>query len=370
MDDIKKRFQNWLEDNKKIQLKTTDGRPSTIYGYTQRLDRLIKRLYNVEEQQKPHWEELIPDISAIVLILGKPSCWINMDEKFICIVGLFLLQQKSKNRQINKKCTQYIKETDKNYLLAYSRGITNEKEPAVNDFLAWVKDIFVSGKANTYLKWLWISDSEKRQLTIASKLFLEFLYEIAQKKGIEGEQLETFETVKLTFACLLDWKKSRENYSSIRIVEATGVTARNFYTPRQNGKSKKELSLPMSAQALGNDYTTLQRLIKNKKLTVRNITVQSSQDEKKKITKRVIQVTDLRRFLQRRHKKRTDGTSFETETIANPKNWVFMSEAKNITGYSEAQIRRFRKEGKIAVVKYKLIRFLYFKPDLERLKKI
>ena len=59
MSDLKQRFSNWLKE-KGCQEKTGKGRPSTVYEYIKRIDRLCDKLYNNHTSEE--WEILAANI--------------------------------------------------------------------------------------------------------------------------------------------------------------------------------------------------------------------------------------------------------------------------------------------------------------------
>lgn len=69
-DDIKTYFQSWLKE-KGCQEKTSKGRPSTIYEYIKRIDRLCDKLYN--NHTTDEWEILATNIDS-VLVSCSETC--------------------------------------------------------------------------------------------------------------------------------------------------------------------------------------------------------------------------------------------------------------------------------------------------------
>lgn len=70
MSDLKQRFSNWLKE-KGCQEKTGKGRPSTVYEYIKRIDRLCDKLYNNHTSEE--WEILAANIGS-VLVSYCESC--------------------------------------------------------------------------------------------------------------------------------------------------------------------------------------------------------------------------------------------------------------------------------------------------------
>ena len=69
-DDIRTQFQTWLK-GKGCQEKTSKGRPSTIYEYVKRIDRLCDKLYSSHTSDE--WEKLAQNIDS-VLVSYYESC--------------------------------------------------------------------------------------------------------------------------------------------------------------------------------------------------------------------------------------------------------------------------------------------------------
>ncbi len=70
MSDLKQRFSNWLKE-KGCQEKTGKGRPSTVYEYIKRIDRLCDKLYNNHTSEE--LEILAANIGS-VLVSYCESC--------------------------------------------------------------------------------------------------------------------------------------------------------------------------------------------------------------------------------------------------------------------------------------------------------
>lgn len=70
MSDLKQRFSNWLKE-KGCQEKTGKGRPSTVYEYIKRIDRLCDKLYNNHTSEE--WEILAANIGSVLVSYCK-SC--------------------------------------------------------------------------------------------------------------------------------------------------------------------------------------------------------------------------------------------------------------------------------------------------------
>lgn len=70
MSDLKQIFSNWLKDKGCLE-KTGKGRPSTVYEYIKRIDRLCDKLY--DNHTSKEWEILATNINS-VLVSHYESC--------------------------------------------------------------------------------------------------------------------------------------------------------------------------------------------------------------------------------------------------------------------------------------------------------
>lgn len=346
MVDIKEKFKDWCI-NKPDDLGEK-SKPSTVLEYINRLNRLSQRLY-----EDNHWENLINDIYTLKLLFMNNRNWQYIEEDDLYKVVTYLYQYKKKNRNFNDRYNHFFHNLRKQLDLPLS---TSSKRP---DFFLdilknteeyanlsdWIRHVFITDKSINYLSWLYINKAEKRRVYVALSMFSNFL---VQTNSVSKE---------LCFAlCQKElWEKRKDKFTGdLKIIEASGIESRNFYSIYEEGKVEKLLSIKDVAFAMGCAETNVYRLLEKKKLNF------------KPGTNKII-AENVRRFLRRRHTKRSVGQITDDDKTKDRKNWVKMKEAKKISDRSATYIRKKVKEGRVAYTRYGLRKFLYFKPDLMKI---
>ncbi len=346
MTDTKEIFRNWLihpKDNGDVSTSLTADR------YVGDINRLSKRLYGYID-----WNLLSNELYILKLLFMNSSNWILLDNEDVDLVINYLYRYKLKNRNFNDHYNHFFHSLRKQLNIPSSDAakhtdfffthLKNTNEYA--KLFDWVKHVFVTEKSIKYLSWLYINKIEKRNTYTALSKFSEYLINT--------------QTVNENFAYALSkqttWIKIKnKSNSNIQIEEASGTVGRNFYARYKEGKAEKVLSVQETALALGCGETTIRRLLKNKKINF-------------KANNNKIAVDNVRRFLKRRHTKRSHGSVTPIVSVQDKTNWVKMKEAEIISHRSATYILERAKKGYIAYTRYGLRKFLYFKPDLLKTK--
>lgn len=346
MTGIKENFQNWLTNSKE---KGKVFSLSTSFEYAKRLNRLCKKLY-----ENLDWEILYNDIYILRLLFMDSSKWTTIKQDDLDLIVSYLYKYKHKNRNFNDRYNQFFhffrKELNIPLSSAYSKQSfffnllhNTDEYKKLSD---WVRYVFVTEKSLKYLSWLYQNKEEKRKMAVALAQFCNFLVET---KAINQNMMFTLS--QQTIWC----KRKNKSNSYIQIEEANGLVGRNFYSRFIEGKAEKLMSVQEVAQALGCGNTTVRRLLNKKKLNF-------------KPSSNKIIAENVRRFLKRRHTKRSQGSFTNDDLIKDEANWVKMKAAEDISGYSATYIRKQAAQGRIAYTRYGLRKFLYFKPDLMKLR--
>lgn len=342
MTDIKTNFHTWLTQSKDNQSKTA---PLTANEYINRLNRLSKRLYDKEGLQY-----ISDNIYILRLLFMDSSNWVNIPSEDLDDVIVYLYNYKQKNRNFNDHYNQFFHSLRKhlNEPLSFSSKhpyfffdiLRNTEEyMKVSD---WVKHVFVTEKSLRYLSWLYINRTEKRKIATALLKFSIFL---------TTTRTASDNVIGLLSREILWSKRKNKKNDFVQIDEANGVEGRNFYSRYKEGKVEKLLSVQEVAQALGCADSMVRGLIEKGKLNF------------KPGTKKII-AENVRRFLRRRHTKRSIGSTTPDDLVKDKHNWVKMKEAEIISHRSATYIRTQVKKGRVAYTRYGLRKFLYFKPDL------
>lgn len=197
-------------------------------------------------------------------------------------------------------------------------------------------------KSLRYLSWLYINKAEKRKIATALLKFSIFLVKTRVVSQGTISLLNRFSIWKL-----------RKNIVStvVKIDEANGIEGRNFYSRYVEGKAEKLLSMKEAKYILGCSDEIFRNLLKNGKLHFKS-------------NSNMIDTENMRRFLRRKHIRRSVGTLSKVDEDKNPENWLQMKEAVALTGNTASYIRWQVKKGRVAYIRYSLKKFKYFKPDL------
>ena len=342
MTDIKTNFHTWLTQSKDNQSKTT---PLTANEYINRLNRLSKRLYDKEGLQY-----ISDNIYILRLLFMDSSNWVNIPSEDLDDVIVYLYNYKQKNRNFNDHYNQFFHSLRKhlNEPLSFSSKhpyfffdiLRNTEEyMKLSD---WVKHVFVTEKSLKYLSWLYINKTEKRKIAAALSKFSTFLVKTRVVSQGTISLLNRFSIWKL-----------RKNIVStvVKIYEANGIEGRNFYSRYVEGKAEKLLSMKEAKYILGCSDEIFRNLLKNGKLHFKS-------------NSNMIDTENMRRFLRRKHIRRSVGTLSKVDEDKNPENWLQMKEAVALTGNTASYIRWQVKKGRVAYIRYSLKKFKYFKPDL------
>ncbi|MBQ7632651.1 MAG: hypothetical protein IJS88_00875 [Alphaproteobacteria bacterium] len=342
MTDIKTNFHTWLTQSKDNQSKTT---PLTANEYINRLNRLSKRLYDKEGLQY-----ISDNIYILRLLFMDSSNWVNIPSEDLDDVIVYLYNYKQKNRNFNDHYNQFFHSLRKhlNEPLSFSSKhpyfffdiLRNTEEyMKLSD---WVKHVFVTEKSLKYLSWLYINKTEKRKIAAALSKFSTFLVKTRVVSQGTISLLNRFSIWKL-----------RKNIVStvVKIDEANGIEGRNFYSRYVEGKAEKLLSMKEAKYILGCSDEIFRNLLKNGKLHFKS-------------NSNMIDTENMRRFLRRKHIRRSVGTLSKVDEDKNPENWLQMKEAVALTGNTASYIRWQVKKGRVAYIRYSLKKFKYFKPDL------
>lgn len=346
MTDIKESFQNWLTNAKEKNKVFT---PSTVFEYAKRLNRLCKKLYD-----NLNWEILSYDVYVLKLLFMDSSKWIEIRQDDLDLIISYLYQYKHRNRNFNDRYNQFFRFFRKQLDIPLSSA---SKKPSFffnifhntdeyKQLSDWIRHVFVTEKSLKYLSWLYQNKEEKRKMAVALSQFSTFLVET---KAVNQNMM-----FALSQQIIWSKRKAKSN-SFIQVEEANGILGRNFYSRFKDGKVEKLMSVQEVAQALGCGNTTVRRLLNSKKLNF------------KPSTNKII-AENVRRFLKRRHTKRSQGSFTNDDLIKDEANWVKMKAAEDISGYSATYIRKQAAQGRIAYTRYGLRKFLYFKPDLMKLR--
>ena len=342
MTDIKTNFHTWLTQSKDNQSKTT---PLTANEYINRLNRLSKRLYDKEGLQY-----ISDNIYILRLLFMDSSNWVNIPSEDLDDVIVYLYNYKQKNRNFNDHYNQFFHSLRKhlNEPLSFSSKhpyfffdiLRNTEEyMKLSD---WVKHVFVTEKSLKYLSWLYINKTEKRKIAAALSKFSTFL--VKTRVVSQG-------TISLLNRFLI-WKLRKNIVSTVvKIDEANGIEGRNFYSRYVEGKAEKLLSMKEAKYILGCSDEIFRNLLKNGKLHFKS-------------NSNMIDTENMRRFLRRKHIRRSVGTLSKVDEDKNPENWLQMKEAVALTGNTASYIRWQVKKGRVAYIRYSLKKFKYFKPDL------
>lgn len=342
MTDIKTNFHTWLTQSKDNQSKTA---PLTANEYINRLNRLSKRLYDKEGLQY-----ISDNIYILRLLFMDSSNWVNIPSEDLDDVIVYLYNYKQKNRNFNDHYNQFFHSLRKhlNEPLSFSSKhpyfffdiLRNTEEyMKLSD---WVKHVFVTEKSLRYLSWLYINKAEKRKIATALLKFSIFLVKTRVVSQGTISLLNRFSIWKL-----------RKNIVStvVKIDEANGIEGRNFYSRYVEGKAEKLLSMKEAKYILGCSDEIFRNLLKNGKLHFKS-------------NSNMIDTENMRRFLRRKHIRRSVGTLSKVDEDKNPENWLQMKEAVALTGNTASYIRWQVKKGRVAYIRYSLKKFKYFKPDL------
>ncbi len=341
-DNIKVAFNEWLTQSKDNNIKTTSLTASEYIG---RLSRLSQRLYGKED-----FQSLQNNIYILHLLFMDSSHWINIETDDLDKVVAYLYYYKQKHRNFNDKYNQFFHSIRKEFnlplssvakrTLHYFETFRNTEEYVrLSD---WIKQVFITEKSLRYLSWLYINKTEKRKIATALSKFSIFLVNTrAINQGTIG-LLNRFSIWKL-----------RKNIVStvVKIDEANGIEGRNFYSRYVEGKAEKLLSMKEAKYILGCSDEIFRNLLKNGKLHFKS-------------NSNMIDTENMRRFLRRKHIRRSVGTLSKVDEDKNPENWLQMKEAVALTGNTASYIRWQVKKGRVAYIRYSLKKFKYFKPDL------
>ncbi len=341
-DNTKVTFNEWLTQSKDSKVKTTSLTASEYIG---RLTRLSQRLYGKDDLQS-----IQNNIYILRLLFMDSSNWMNIETNDLDKVVAYLYYYKQKNRNLNDHYNQFFHSLRKQLTLPLSFSsqhpdfffnILKNTEEYVR-LSDWIKQVFVTEKSLRYLSWLYINKTEKRKIATALLKFSIFL---------TTTRTASDNVIGLLSREILWSKRKNKKNDFVQIDEANGVEGRNFYSRYKEGKVEKLLSVQEVAQALGCADSMVRGLIEKGKLNF------------KPGTKKII-AENVRRFLRRRHTKRSIGSTTPDDLVKDKHNWVKMKEAEIISHRSATYIRTQVKKGRVAYTRYGLRKFLYFKPDL------
>lgn len=341
-DNTKVTFNEWLTQSKDSKVKTTSLTASEYIG---RLTRLSQRLYGKDDLQS-----IQNNIYILRLLFMDSSNWMNIETNDLDKVVAYLYYYKQKNRNLNDHYNQFFHSLRKQLTLPLSFSsqhpdfffnILKNTEEYVR-LSDWIKQVFVTEKSLHYLSWLYINKTEKRKIAAALSKFSTFLVKTrVVSQGTIG-LLNRFSIWKL-----------RKNIVStvVKIDEANGIEGRNFYSRYVEGKAEKLLSMKEAKYILGCSDEIFRNLLKKGKLHFKS-------------SSNMIDTENMRRFLRRKHIRRSVGTLSKVDEDKNPENWLQMKEAVALTGNTASYIRWQVKKGRVAYIRYSLKKFKYFKPDL------
>lgn len=376
-DDIKVHFQSWLKE-KGCQEKTSKGRPSTIYEYIKRIDRLCDKLYNNHTSKE--WEILAANIESVLI------CYSETCNKEYYINKHNLKKSLQYFNDIGKICSNsnypqanlhfvYNGDSDfissikisqiEDYLRIFDFCLdTNHSKLNIEDILGLylLKNSGISEQIKNFL-----AVCSKRQILSFSDILLHIQYDNKDNAKTKVALIRYYDFLQdSTDSPIIVKLKEQRNDDEIELyiakVEAaldnlmkcitdipkTGKTALQIKSHYQDGYlSKSEV-----ANVLEIDHKTLDTLNKNGILTPNK--VKNFYDEQ-----------DVNKYLEKHfHKANYPDVNY---SLTGYKYWCNRKVAANTMKTTERTIYSYTKRGLLTYTDYSPQAPRYYKPELEYL---
>lgn len=319
-DDIKICFKKWLIKQGCLE-KTDKGRPSTVYEYMKRIDRLCDKFFG--SHYRNEWEYIAKNIYPIL--------------------ALYLACQKKAHQKANISLDEIY-----NFL--------SEKD-VINPIIKFLEHCETDVDIDKFLSWLWNEAKDNRKNKISLLKFYEFL------RSTEYQEQNS------NFSNGLDYDKISKNLSKItspkdlmyiRIAQYANETTPKTIVPRLNcyEEEETELCIKDTADSLECSPKTLGRIRQSK---------QNSLDYCNS-GYLCYEVDDVHQYLANHYHSSGYQYPFGTYNPKSKKNWCTAEEARKIIGCSKSTVIKYREDGELTYTDYTPRHVLYFIPDVERIR--
>ena len=379
-DDIRTQFQTWLK-GKGCQEKTSKGRPSTIYEYVKRIDRLCDKLYSSHTSDE--WEKLAQNIDS-VLVSYYESCnqeyYINKYNLKDALQYFNDIGKMCSNSDYPQANLHFV--YNKDYDLISSIKICQiEDYLRIFDFVLDSEDKYHSAKIDDFLTLYvlsyggteqvknFLAISSQSQCTSFSDVSICIQYNDKDNAKTKAALIQYYDFLQISSDSFIVAKlKDKRNDNEIKlyiakveealdnlmkclpVLEVTGKNALQIRAVYPNGYlSKTEI-----INTLGIDHKTLDKLNKVGLLTPNK--TKGFYDEKV-----------VNEYLKNHFHKTKEVYSDVDYSSEGGKWWCNRKEAAKIRQCTERSIYNYTKKGLLTYTDYAPQAPKYYKPELEYL---
>lgn len=379
VDDIKIEFQKWLQIQG-FQDRTDKGRPSTIYEYCKRIDRLCDKLYN--DHSSKAWENLSANIGPVLI-----SCYESCNKEYyidkynikdalsyfediadICLDSNALqatvnLVDEGKEYLISSSTLCQIK----NYLKIFDFCLeqeTNITSANIDDILS-LYSLSNVGSSDLVRKFVAVCSENQEMSFLDVSIHIQYNTKDATKIKLALQQYYEFLQTTVDSPTIVKLKEQRDdNKIKLYIAEVESASddlMKCLTTINKTGKTALQIKshyangcLPKLevASVLEIDHKTLDTL--NKKGILTSNKVKGFYDEQ-----------DINEYLEKHfHKANYPDVDY---SLTGDKYWCNRKVAANTMKTTERTIYSYTKKGLLTYTDYSPQAPRYYKPELEYL---
>lgn len=398
MADLKTDFQNCLI-KQGCKERTNKGRPSTVYEYCKRIDRLCDKLYGSHSTDK--WETLTVNIEKILISYYECSnkeYYIDQYNAKDALLYFNDIKHNSLNNDLFQASVSLVYNRDKSLISEASFSQIDEYlkifdfclEQMANDTSQDIDIILgfycisnpgssnlVSNFLAAYPQIQCLSFSEvsihihyNNQCNAKTKSALMRYYEFLQTETDSPlvAKLKNERDDKKIKLCISKVKKSTSKTNLFYIEVGQFANERNPKTvvPRKvsfTGKTSDFLGIQDSADSLECSPKTFKRIVK-KQYKQKNEKFSLDYDNDLKRTN----FEDIQAYLEEHHHPSGHIYPNGAYNLKSKNNWCTAQEAAEIIGCSVSTVIQYRKNGELTYTDYTPRHVLYFIPDVERIR--
>lgn len=377
IDDIKTEFQKWLK-TLGFQDKTEKGRPSTIYEYCKRIDRLCDKLYN--DHSLKAWENLSANIGSVLI-----SCYESCNKEYYIdkynIKDALPYFEDIANISIDSNAFQAtinLVDNGKEYLISDSTLCRIKNYLRIFDFcleqntistniddILFLYSLYNEGSLDLVRKFVAVCSESPEKSFLDTSIHIQYSTQDAKKLKLALQKYYEFLQTMLDTPIIVKLKEERDdNKIKLYIAEVESVSddlMKCLTTIKKTGKTALQIKshyangyLPKLevASVLEIDHKTLDTLNKNGILTPNK--VKGFYDEQ-----------DINEYLEKHfHKANYPNVDYSQ---AEEDNWCNRKDAAEIMNCTERTIYNYTKKGLLTYTNYAPQAPRYYKPELKYL---
>lgn len=398
MADLKTDFQNWLI-KQGCKERTNKGRPSTVYEYCKRIDRLCDKLYGNHSTDK--WEALAVNIGKI-LISYYECCnkeyYINQYNAKDALLYFNDIKHNSLDNDLFQASVSLVYNGNKSLISEASFSQIDEYlkifdfclEQMANDTSQDI-DIILgfycisnSGSSNLVSNFLAAYPQCQNLSFSDASIHIQYNNQCNAKTKSALMRYYEFLQAETDSSIVVKLKNERDNNEiKLCIAKVEKVTSKtnlfyievgqfaNEYNPKTvvprkdsfTGKNSDFLGIQDSADSLECSPKTFKRIVKNQ-YKKKNEKFSLNYNDNRKCTN----FEDIQTYLEEHHHPSGHTYQAGTYNAKSKNNWCTAPKAAEIIGCSVSTVIQYRKDGELSYTDYTPRHVLYFIPDVERIR--